>query len=347
MRSARAVRLSGWLGSSWSARPSSSNSCASTPGGAIASRYGWASWRSNCSLPAGTGVWVVKTVVRASDVEARGRRGAALLQRLAQPLHLQQGAVALVDVPDAGLDAQGGEGLGAADPENRLLGQAHLAPAHVEHAGDRPVRRVIGADVGVEQQHRHPPHLGQPDARRDHATGHRHLHHHPPSATVQSRPQRQTPEVVLGKVMLLDAVGVDRLAEVAAPVGQAHRHERQPQVAGALAVVAAQDPETARVDGQALVDAVLHREVGDRSALVVREMPAEPGRPLGVQVAPEVAHHRVVGGGEGVLFENRLPVGTIEVEQHLDRIAAGATRHAGEIEANRWRAAGVQLHQRL
>ena len=67
--------------------------------------------------------------------------------------------------------------------------------------------------------------------------------------------------VVLGA---LAALAVDRLHEVALAVEQAHRDERQLEVARRLAVVAREDAEAAGVDRQALVHAELGAEVRDQ-----------------------------------------------------------------------------------
>ena len=103
------------------------------------------------------------------------------------------------------------------------------------------------------------------------------------TATVRSRPgqrdgdpegvaagvgrpeQRQAVEVVVGVGVLLVAVGVDRLAEVALAVEQPDADEREGHVAGRLHVVAGQHAETARVDPERLVEPVLGAEVGDRA----------------------------------------------------------------------------------
>ena len=58
--------------------------------------------------------------------------------------------------------------------------------------------------------------------------------------------QRQAAQVVVGVVVLLVAVGVDRLAEVALAIEQADADERQGHVAGGLHVVAGEDAEAAR-----------------------------------------------------------------------------------------------------
>ena len=64
--------------------------------------------------------------------------------------------------------------------------------------------------------------------------------------------------------MLLVAIGVDGLAEVAATVEQAHRDERQRHVGGGLAVIAGQHAQAAGVDGQRFLEPVLGTEVGHR-----------------------------------------------------------------------------------
>ena len=51
----------------------------------------------------------------------------------------------------------------AADAQDQLLVEAHLAAADVEDVRDRPVRVVVVGDVRVQQQDRHAADLGQPD----------------------------------------------------------------------------------------------------------------------------------------------------------------------------------------
>ena len=87
-----------------------------------------------------------------------------------------------------------------------------------------------------------------------------------PARRVLDAPERQAGQVVVRVVVLLVAVGVDRLAEVALAVEEPDADGGQGHVAGRLHVVAGQDAETARVDPERLVEAVLGAEVGDRAA---------------------------------------------------------------------------------
>ena len=173
--------------------------------------------------------------------------------------------MALVHVPDRGVDAERAQGAHAADAEHDLLAQAHLAPAHVEDAGDRPVGGVVERDVGVEHQHRHagPPAPSTPRRARRGPGRSMGTVSTPPAGRLHGQ-DGQPREVVVGVDVLLEAVGVHRLAEVARAVEQAHADERHAEVARRLAVVAGEDAEAARVDAERLVDPELHREVGDR-----------------------------------------------------------------------------------
>ena len=75
--------------------------------------------------------------------------------------------MALVEVPDGRLDAERPERPHAADAEDELLVEAHLAAADVEDVGDRPVGLGVLREVGVEQQDRHAADLGEPDGDAD------------------------------------------------------------------------------------------------------------------------------------------------------------------------------------
>src|SRR5205814_9317385 len=73
----------------------------------------------------------------------------------------------------------------------------------------------------------------------------------------------QVRAAVLGVHLELASTLVDVLPAEALLVKEADRHERQAEVARRLQVVARQHAEAARVDGQALREAELEREVGD------------------------------------------------------------------------------------
>jgi hypothetical protein len=242
----------------------------------------------------------VEGLVARRHRRVRGEHGGALHRRerlgqavarlhpLARALERQERDVALVHVPHRGVDPERPQRPHSADPEHDLLAQPHLAPAHVEHAGDRAVRGVVERDVGVEHQHRHQPDLHLPDGSLHHAAGQVDRDGEDASRRGLHRLHRQPREVVVGIRVLLEAVGVNRLAEVAGAIEQPHAHERHAEVARRLAVVARQHAQAARVDAERLVDPELHREVGDR-AVQLGALLREPARAVAVVV--ERVHH--------------------------------------------------------
>ena len=107
-----------------------------------------------------------------------------------------------------------------------------------------------------------------------------------------TRDERQPREVVVGVGVLLVAVGVDRLAEVALAVEQPDADERQGHVARRLHVVAGEDAEAARVDAERLVEAVLGAEVGDRAGQCALGLALEPVVRAVGHVAVELGEER-------------------------------------------------------
>jgi hypothetical protein len=73
-------------------------------------------------------------------------------------------------------------------------------------------------------------------------------------------------EVVFGIALLLPAVGVEVLSEIALLIEQPDSDERQAEVARRLQVIAREDAEAAGVDRKTLVEAELRGEIGDLRA---------------------------------------------------------------------------------
>ncbi len=143
---------------------------------------------SKRSWPAGTGVWVVKTVVRRISSLAASNEAPAGNQ-LARPLQQHEGRVTFIGVPASRGDAQGAEHPHAADAEDPLLAETHVDPAGVELARDATIVGVIRLDIGVEQVERRAAHRHGPDTDV-HRTAER---SRPRSATAGRRARRAGP----------------------------------------------------------------------------------------------------------------------------------------------------------
>jgi hypothetical protein len=268
----------------------------------------------------------------------QGRRAARQLG--ARELEAGEGRVALVEVHDAGIDAQRMQRAHAADAEQRVLPQAHAGVAHVQARGDPAVREVVLRPVGIEQQQRHAPDVDAPDLRDDLALADRHGDRHGPAVVAGDERCRHALGIRLDPVLVLPAGGVDALAEVAVAVHQADRHQRQAHVGGLLEDVPREHAEPARVDGQRLVNGELGAEERGRALLghrlgelrlgqAVGDRALELGQPseeilvLGESV-PAVGMHLLDQPDR--ISETQLPAPRIHGRQQLG--AAGRPRPA-------------------
>ena len=151
-----------------------------------------------------------------------------------------------------------------ADTGQHLLLDPVLLVAAVQPVGDAAQIVLVLRDVGIQQQQRDSTDLGDPhpgpQLRR---VRHRQLDQHRVTLVIGQQPQRQALRIQRRIVLPLPTVGGQRLTEVAGPVVQAHRDQRQPQVRRRLQMVTGEDPQATGVVRQHLGDAELHREVRD------------------------------------------------------------------------------------
>jgi len=159
---------------------------------------------SKRSLPAETGVWIVKTLLARVRSRASSRATPFSTQG-AGTLHEQERGVAFVEVPDGRLDAQGLDGAHAAHAQDQLLVEAHLAAADVEDVGDRPVRLVVVGDVRIEQQDRHAADLDAPDGGREHPLRQLDVDDEGIALRIDDTQDREPRQVVVGVGVLLVA----------------------------------------------------------------------------------------------------------------------------------------------
>jgi hypothetical protein len=259
------------------------------------------------------------------DVACRARLGGHGEARAVGPhgardaFEREERRVPLVHVADRRREPDGGERVDAADAEHDLLPDAELLVAAVKGPGDVPVGHLVPFEVRIEQEQGDAPDLHLPELRDDLALGVGDLDGEALAVGAHDRQDGQAVPVVDRVTLRLQAVVVQKLAEVPLRVREPDAHERKPEVAGRLEVVAREDTEAAGVDGQRFVQAVLHREVGDGGVGGLGKAPREPALLLEVLVergagSVEVGHETVVGGE---LVEALLP----DAGEELDGVA--------------------------
>ena len=74
---------------------------------------------------------------------------------------------------------------------------------------------------------------------------------------------------------MLLSVAVDLLTQIARAIEQPDRNEREPQIAGRLAVIPGQHPKSARIEWQAFVQTIFSTEIRHQIALWI-EYSAHP-----------------------------------------------------------------------
>ena len=107
--------------------------------------------------------------VRGDEAQRLAGRQALALHALPHELERREGAVAFVQVGDAGRVAERAQRPRPADAEQQLLADAGPLVAAIEPRGQLAILGRVAFDVRVEQQQRAPPDRHRPHARRDRA----------------------------------------------------------------------------------------------------------------------------------------------------------------------------------
>ena len=217
-----------------------------------------------------------------------GHPADGVVERIAVPLHppadrLQRGehGVPLVQMVDAGHDSHRADRPHAAHAEHELLPDPQPRVAAIEPAGQFAVLRIVHLDVGVEQEQVDAAHRHLPDFRENRAGPRVDLHGDRLAVGAEGRLDRQGLGSRLQVFLVLVAVDVELLLEVALVVEQAHRDQRDAQTAGTLDVVAREHAQAARVDRHRFMDAELGRKIDDRLRSQHAGVDVAPGRIAG------------------------------------------------------------------
>ena len=249
--------------------------------------------------------------------------------QLTHPLDEHERRVALVEMPRLRLELERAQGAHAAHAQDHLLVQAHLAAADVQDVRDRAVGSVVVGYVGVEQQERHTADLREPHRAPHRPAGHLDADRQRPAVARCHAGQRQALRVVVGVSVLLVAVRVDRLAEIAVAVEQANAHERDRHVRSGLQMVAGEHAQAARIDAERLVEAVFSTEVGDGMFELAPVLALEPVARAVFHVAVKVVEQRPVLGHEVDVIKDGRPVA--HLLQDGDRVAVA--QPSGDVDA--------------
>ena len=254
--------------------------------------------------------------------------GAGQLHQQARVLQRGEGAVALVQVQAAPVDAGRAQRAHAAHAQQQLLADADALVAEVQAGGELAVLLGVAVDVGVEQEQLVAPDRDLPDLGAQRFPRQRDLDDDRLAGRGQRRLRRQQLRGRAHVLGVLPAVAADALAEVRLAVEQADRHQRQPQVGRALEVVAREHAQAARVDGQRFVDAELRGKIGDRAHAQRPGVDRGPG-PRRAQVVAQLAVGAVDPGAQRGVAREVLEAIRGEPGQHRDGIVIRGPERLG------------------
>ena len=251
-------------------------------------------------------------------------RHPVVVHLLANHLQRGEGVVPLVEVIDAGGDSQGPQRAHPADPRDNLLTDTGAVVPAVEGAGQLSVLLGVLFHIGIEKVEIDAADGHLADAGVDRPVRGLDLDGDLIAVLVERRFQGDILDLRVDVLFLLPPLGVEILTEITLIVEQADRHQRNPQAAGAFDVVAGQNPQTARIDRNRLVETKLQREIGDRLRTEDPDVLLGPDR-AGRHILDHAAIRLVDPGVQGQLVGAGLQPFGGELFQKGDRVVAQLT----------------------
>ena len=210
-----------------------------------------------------------------------------------------EGGVPLVEVKPAYLDAHRRKRAHPTDAEQQVLRQAKLGGADVQTRCDPAGRARVLRPVAVQQIERDAADIDAPDLGAHTLAADRHSHGQRRTVGAADERRRKTVRVGVDPVLVLEAVGVDALAEVALAVEQADPDERQGVVGSLFEEVPGERSQASRVDRQRAMHAELGAEERAQArghARVDRRRTRKIGRERRLGAAYSLQQLAVVGG---------------------------------------------------
>ena len=157
-------------------------------------------------------------------------------------------AVTFVQMQHAGRYAHSLQRAESTDPEQQLLANAHAAVAAIQARSEFAVLGSITLDIRIKKQQVAPAHLHPPDFGANNAAAGYEIHFHGLAIFADGRLHGKLIDVSLEVLLLLPAVAIQALAEVALAVEQSNADQGNVQVRRALDMVSRKNAQAARVN---------------------------------------------------------------------------------------------------
>ncbi len=172
---------------------------------------------------------------------------------------------------------------------------------------------LVFRNVGIQQIELHASDVDVPDLDGNHAGWQLHRDHHVFAVFIPDRPHRKRVEIVDRVALLLPAIRIEGLLQVALLVQQTHADQRNGAIAGGLQVVAGKHAQSAAIDRHAFHQPVLHRKIRDQPVV---------GWLGAFQIAGIAVASPAIGRQKSGIRGRAFQRGLRHPSQHQDRIVA-------------------------
>jgi hypothetical protein len=200
----------------------------------------------------------------------------------------RESAVSLIQVQDGRSDAHRAQCAEASYAKQQFLTNSNAAVAAIQARSKFAVLRRISFDVRIEQEQRDASHFYVPDLRADQSTPRLNFYSYWLALGPNCRLHGHLADVGLKIFFLLPAILIQALAEISLSVKKTYAHKWNPQIGGALDVIAGENAQTARIYRERFMQTKFGGEIGYRTRTQNSRVPRSP-RAVRLEIFPLAA----------------------------------------------------------
>ena len=204
---------------------------------------------------------------RATNLCDSVRHAHSRVAEFTQALDEHEAGVTFVGVPHIRLDVERAQNAHTADAEQPFLAQPQVHAAGVESAEKFAILWAVFRQVRIEQQQRHAANHQSPGPHQHFMPRHFNRDSEVGAVGVENRRDRRGCQIERVVHVLLPAIDIDALVEVAVAIEQPDADQRQTQIGRRFAMVTGEHAESSGIDRHRRVQSELSAEIRDLRVL--------------------------------------------------------------------------------
>ncbi|OPY87245.1 MAG: hypothetical protein A4E72_01518 [Syntrophus sp. PtaU1.Bin208] len=207
----------------------------------------------------------------------------------------EKGRMPFIEVIETGFDAQFAKQTNASRPQEQFLFYPRSLVRRIETSRYFSVLGGVAGNIGIQEINRQTADLHLPDIRIEGPPRKLEGNLHLVPLLILDNLQGHIGEVTFRIFRDLDPVLINELFEIPVPVQEPDPHQGDIEIAGRLDVVSGKDAQSARIDRQALMEAIFRGKIGDRGRpLDLRRTCQPPAKRLIRHVAVKLLHDGLI-----------------------------------------------------